>query len=477
MTGEVAETFKLGAHALGHYHLGLLYSETVFDRVTVLGFNYPDVPIDDLLTSAISHHEALHGMQDVSSGFAAAVNEVMRLRDERCVEYFRENPARMHFVPLKRSGDTSARRMTAWYELMDSLRGALLADSEGGLSATAVIEGAAAVYTEVYKRWHSLAECGLTEFADIYDFVEVGTNVMRMPELYRTAFRFYLAHAPVPTSAGEHCALLNTFLAICDWSLQVPPIDPEAVRKAGDISRFLPGDRFVAAVTELAKRRVFWAPLKLPVPALVSAAGNPEVTDRRSIAGTFVHEKLHSAYPANDGNIARWCDDLSLKTGHFRVTEACSAWIEFFDDQLKRAQREKVIALRRQCMIDRRSSPLLLGSFPAIRNEIIGHRAPIFCRTRNGMYYVGDVEKQEQFEAVVTVRLFLDGVCRQLVHSGLRTCPFANKTMIACAIEDQNCRGSLNSRDAKYSSCSLGKMFETLFHARVADCASAAIKW
>jgi len=395
----------LGSHlegnTLGEYFIGLFFSRTVFDRYSVFG-RHPSIPGDDLGQSVTSHHESFHSIQDLSTGFCCLVNACMVMRDELVVNNLRQAfsqklPVSFPLTDPDNSKNDLTGRFCAeilnQYSDYETTINVLMTsfNNEASINAIDILEGAAAFYSEIYRRWHLHTEnvAPLKEYANIYDFEEIFKEINKLPRRYNLALNYYRKELVSYWSDARDVDVCNLFLLICDLALQVPPpriISADASRYPVNsetryqFERYLPGDRFTAIVNHIQRNRLFFAHVPMD-DYMISVVLTDKVDAQaleaysRAVRLKFakaeqIKQRFHLTPPDKHAEFDAFVNQLCVDLGYETADFVCDEWIAHFQEQIEILYADETLKLRLKYMRARKSSKHTLSSFPNIQRHI-----------------------------------------------------------------------------------------------------------
>lgn len=469
---------QFSSQLLGIYYPGLFHSSTIFDR-----FSLTELRSDlNIIENITSHHESFHCVQDISSGYFCLLNEAMRLRDESVIEEMQtilKKCVGVHF-PISRlvlsqkviNCREKLGQVINSYKtnnsLVDLLWGGHSQSSE--LTAIHIIEGAAAFYTEIQRRFliylYKL-DSSVSSASNMYDFNSICKQVDKLPPMYRNALEYYrekLANSIQKYNDYNWC---NLFLLMCDLALQVPTLDviyrnlaicEKGNDKLNIMSRYLPGDRFIKLVDYISVRESCY----FEIPDV-----NPNINSLFSDDISTFESRCNASQGSNKSEeiINHILKELNFES----VEDICNCWISLFKEQTKIAFADQILKLRLLFMIYRRTHKYILSNYNNIRNTLLSYVYPSFCKTHWGTWVtipdrmISNTLSLDRMRNTVTLRMFVRSISDQIVNTGIHTCPFINKTIIECPDEIEKCKGGISLNEQLYSKCIFGHYFKLLF--------------
>lgn len=466
---------------LGDYQIGCFVSSTIFERYS-LGGRHPDLPYDDMDQAMTSHHETFHSAQDLATGFFAMVNEMMLQRDEIALENIRDILMSHPTAKLPLSGVSlkSAFDIADQYNRIDKdVQNMLQASNDpAGLSATDVIEGAAAFYTEIYRRLHVLFEMQLPPkgFEDIYNFRELCKRIECLPETYSRALAYYRKSLVSHWTDASDVDICNLFLTLCDLSLHV--VEPSTVWGTADprLTDFMPGDRLARLIRYVAGQGAFPRGFPAGVYSTVLVfSGSPflggiaPTTQKQKMTRAKNLEERFNAKAISLRQFEQYLDSLSSAMGWNVSKDVCKSWIGHFEKQVALAPRDAIQELRLHHMRERIKSPALLATFPNIRKALISRDYPTFCRTASGTKIWGGTNNREQIRNAICLKMFIRSAARMSVVTGCRACPFAGQSVYNCPDEINDCSAQISLENPLFNTCLFGMCFQHFVGRPVSD--------
>jgi hypothetical protein len=491
----------LGGNTLGEYYIGLFFSRTVFDRYSVFG-RHPSIPGDDLGQSVTSHHESFHSIQDLSTGFCCLINACMVMRDELVVNNLRQAFSQKFPISFPLTDpdnsendliDKFCKEILDQYSDYDTTINVLMTGSnnEAGINAIDILEGAAAFYSEIYRRWHIYTE-NVTppeEYANIYNFEEIFKEINELPRRYNLAVNYYRKELVSYWPDASDVDVCNLFLLICDLALQVPPpgiISADAGRHPAEsetpyqFERYLPGDRFTSIVNHIKRNRLFFSHVpmddymislvvtdKVDAQALEAYSG---LVRLKFAKAEEIKQRFHRTPPDDHAEFDAFVNRLCVDLGYETVDSICDDWIEHLQDQIKILYADETLKLRLQYIRARKSSEHTLSSFPNIQRHILGREYPTYCKIQSGTHILcGASDKEGPMIRTIALRMFVRSIISQMLHSGINSCPFIDQTVYQCPIESPQCRHQIDCKDEKFSECAFGRFFNAIFRVPLSE--------
>jgi hypothetical protein len=391
------------ADALGKYHSGLFYSDTVFpdavinprtawidlvesDKYKLTEYDWRS-PLDVLNTSTL-YHETIHYLQDLATGFGCAycfatrdflhhmsgtfrklgvtnlrlpiakwaVQETNPAIKSRLDDYLATVQANPRFIESTLS--STQYMVSPNFKHFSSLSGyeGLQTDSYHTLSAMEIIEGMAFLLTKKNVE-ETLVRNNLSnrmEFVEVVDYKNYG-------DLYRSAinaFEVGLFSIIEPEYLSREF-IDNLFLLIADFALLIPPPSQEIVNKLNigelEYSVFNPLSRFTAICGNV-DNRIF----------------------------SHRHDKTFDW-------VFEWLDEISKKKNWLSIKSTTKLWIDYLEYLHQKTSVDVTISWQIEAMKIRLNEPtFVLGWFGGMDKQdtlysaIQKIGAPMFYRTSSG---------------------------------------------------------------------------------------------
>jgi hypothetical protein len=467
----------LNSQLLGEYYPGLFYSSTIFERFSIGDF-HAGIPFQesDIIQNITTYHESFHSIQDLSSGYFCLINETMRLRDESVIELLQKviKINNKIIFPLKDNIKTTDseylsgrfEEIVSIYKYLQTVLMAFLSgnNNDTQLKALHVIEGAAAFYAEIQRRFQMKIH-SLEKDSEIYDFNKIHLQIDQLPPLYSIALKYFRTELIDVLNNYDNKTACDLFLTVCDISLQVPPVDYFGSdilsvhlnpQDHTSLSKHLPGDRFVAIIDFLKRSKV----LDLKIPN--SRSELFDLLDIKKIDQVISTEKHHM----NDETVAfaKSIDNILDKLNLALLDNVCDSWLSVFKHQIKIAYLDNTLKLRLAFMTARKNYNFILSSYDNISGLVTGAHYPSFCKTSWGTWVTCrdfDLDKVIDTQKIIIAKLFIRSIVEQMVVTGIKSCPFADKTIYECNQETESCKCSIDTKDKKYSDCLFGHYFKS----------------
>ncbi len=353
---------------------------------------------------------------------------------------------------------------------------ALLRSYRGTLYTIDVVESAAALSSEIYRR--CLISLQLIFENDqpisLYVIDDLWDQIKDLPRTYTIALDYFLKKMAEYFNSDE--ALCNTFFAVCDLALQIPPphIVNEGLNNGGAVSNYLPGDRFVNIVNYLADNYKLIKSVPEADNAVLREFLEVDYADIMNKTKDFERhnpyiEQWYFRQPTEEEKVFEaGIDEICDALGYDRVRQITHDWIDLLIEHRQIAYKDELVKLRLSYFCLRRAFPAILSSYCNIERIINSGKYPSFCVTPENTWVTArDPDKYPGFvEAVwstIHLRMFVRNI-GQLIGNMPNICPFSGKVMYDCPKETTDCSTNMKPRkNGRASECLFEKYFRLIF--------------
>lgn len=181
-------------------------------------------------------------------------------------------------------------------------------------------------------------------------------------------------------------------------------------------------------------------------------------------------QRFHLTPPEEHAEFDAFVNQLCVDLGYETADSVCDEWIEHFEGVIKILYADETLKLRLKYMRARKTSKHTLSSFPNIQGQILRRDYLTYCKINSGTRLLcGDHDKEMPMIRTIALRMFVRSVISQMLHSGIKSCPFIDQTVYQCPIESPQCRNQIDCKDERFNECAFGRFFNAVFRVPLSE--------